>query len=107
LHVTTGDAQNRQDGDLLGYQLTKQDGTVYDLAADLSTCDCPDFTANRTDATTTNPAPRLWAFDLADLLLPPLHGCFWYFDSTSLCQVHARSGERGATNKKLVTHQCR
>jgi hypothetical protein len=31
-------------GDPLGYQLRKTDGTVYDLAADLSSCDCPDAT---------------------------------------------------------------
>jgi hypothetical protein len=31
-------------GRVLGYQLKKADGTVYDLAADLSSCDCPDGT---------------------------------------------------------------
>jgi hypothetical protein len=31
-------------GRVLGYQLRKADGTIYDLAADLSSCDCPDAT---------------------------------------------------------------
>jgi hypothetical protein len=31
-------------GRVLGYQLEKANGTVYDLAADLSSCDCPDAT---------------------------------------------------------------
>src|SRR4051794_24772294 len=44
--------ENRPEGDLLGYRLTKQDGTVYDLTADLTTCDCPDFTVNRAHTTT-------------------------------------------------------
>jgi hypothetical protein len=44
--------ENRQDGRLLGYRLRKADGTVYDLPADLSSCDCPDFTVNRAHAPT-------------------------------------------------------
>jgi hypothetical protein len=31
-------------GQVDGYQITKADGTVYDVAADLSTCDCGDST---------------------------------------------------------------
>jgi hypothetical protein len=31
-------------GRVIGYQLKKADGTVYDLAADLSSCDCRDAT---------------------------------------------------------------
>jgi hypothetical protein len=31
-------------GRLVGWTLRKTDGTAYDLPADLSTCDCPDFT---------------------------------------------------------------
>jgi hypothetical protein len=31
-------------GRLVGYRLKKADGKVYDLAADLSSCDCPDGT---------------------------------------------------------------
>jgi hypothetical protein len=40
--------ENRQDGTLLGYRLTKRDGTAYDLLS----CDCPAFTQNRTQAET-------------------------------------------------------
>jgi hypothetical protein len=36
--------QLRDDGRLVGFRLEKADGTVYDLAADLSSCDCPDGT---------------------------------------------------------------
>jgi hypothetical protein len=31
-------------GQVDGYQILKADGTVYDVSADLSTCDCPDGT---------------------------------------------------------------
>jgi hypothetical protein len=34
--------ENRDGTSLVGYTLTKHDGTVYDLPADLSMCDCPD-----------------------------------------------------------------
>jgi hypothetical protein len=44
--------ENRDGGKLLGYRLTKPDGTVYDLPADLSACDCPDYTINRAHAQT-------------------------------------------------------
>jgi hypothetical protein len=36
--------QLRDNGRPVGYRLKKADGTVYDLAADLSSCDCPDGT---------------------------------------------------------------
>ncbi len=44
--------ENRDRGQLVGYQLEKADGTVYDLTANLSSCDCPDYTCNRANATT-------------------------------------------------------
>jgi hypothetical protein len=34
----------RDAGRLIGYRLRKEDGTTYDLPADLSSCDCPDGT---------------------------------------------------------------
>ena len=44
--------ENRDGGKLLGWRLTKADGTVYDLPADLSSCDCPDYVHNRAYAQT-------------------------------------------------------
>lgn len=35
---------------LVGYRLEKPDGTVYDLPADLSGCDCPDAVYRRSQA---------------------------------------------------------
>jgi hypothetical protein len=37
-------SEHRDAGRLVGYRLTKPDGQVYDLPADLSACDCPDGT---------------------------------------------------------------
>jgi hypothetical protein len=44
--------ENREEGRLLGYRLRKADGTAYDLPADLTGCDCPDFAVNRAHAAT-------------------------------------------------------
>jgi hypothetical protein len=33
-----------ENGRVIGYQLRKATGEVYDLAADVSSCDCPDAT---------------------------------------------------------------
>src|SRR5947209_4266613 len=38
---------NEQGGRVLGYRLVKDDGTAYDLDAELWACDCPDFVARR------------------------------------------------------------
>jgi hypothetical protein len=47
-------ADNCQDGNLLGYRLTKQDNTTYDLPVSLNDCSCPDFVYNRAHATTVD-----------------------------------------------------
>jgi len=44
--------ENRQEGNLLGYRLAKQDGTVYDVPAGLNDCTCPDFVYGRAQAQT-------------------------------------------------------
>jgi hypothetical protein len=41
-----GVVENRDGAILAGYRLRKLDGTVYDLPADCSACDCPDATQN-------------------------------------------------------------
>lgn len=47
-------AENRDAGTLLGYRLTKKDGTTYDLAIgpDVWELDCPDYVHGRAHATT-------------------------------------------------------